>query len=102
MSIKKQFLKTKPICKIKFRLSGKETRNAKQIFLAGDFNRWDQTVTPMKALKNGDFVVTLDLETGREYQFRYLFDGIVWGNDPGADRYSHSLYGNCDNSVVSI
>lgn len=54
----------------------------------------------MKKLKNGDYNVKLDLETGREYQFRYLVDELKWENDWNADKYVKSSYGNCDNSVV--
>ncbi len=102
LSIKKSYLKTRPICKVTFRLSTEEALDANSIFLVGDFNNWHNTITPMKALKKGGFVVTLDLETDREYQFRYFFDRIIWKNDPDADRYVHSSYGDCDNSVVSV
>ena len=47
-------------------------------------------------------VMTLDLKTDREYQFRYFFDRIIWKNDSDADRYVHSPYGDCDNSVVRV
>ena len=56
----------------------------------------------MKPLKKGGFTVTLDLKTGRDYQFRYFFDRLFWGNDPEADRYEYSPFGNCENSVVSL
>ncbi len=102
MSIKKQYLKTRPLCKTTFRLSKEESLDAKQVFIVGEFNNWDETATPMKPLKNGGFVVTLDLEIGREYQFRYNFDKIKWGNDTQADTYLYSSYGNCENSIVAI
>ena len=102
MSIKKQFLKTRPVCKVAFRLSKNESKDAKQIFLVGDFNEWDENNLPMKPLKKGGFVANLDLETGREYQFRYYFDHNAWDNDPQADNYIHSSFGDCDNSVISL
>ena len=102
MSIKKQFLKTRQICKVAFRLSKEESRDAKQIFLVGDFNNWNENKLPMKPLKKGGFVANLDLEPGKEYQFRYFFDKLVWGNDPDADNYVHSSFGNCDNSLISL
>ena len=102
MSIKKKFLKTRPVCKVTFRLSKEEAKDTKQIFLAGDFNNWNETKTPMTPLKKGGFVATLDLKTGREYQFRYFLDKLVWENDPEADKYVHSPFGNCNNSVVSL
>ena len=56
----------------------------------------------MKKLKNGDFTVTLDLETDREYQFRYLVDEKYWENDWCADDYVRSPFGTSDNSVVIV
>lgn len=102
MSIKKHFLKTRPVCKVTFRLSAQEALDVKSIFLVGEFNDWNKTKTPMKPLKKGGFVMTIDLKTDREYQFRYFFDRIIWKNDSDADRYIHSSYGGCDNSVVSV
>jgi 1,4-alpha-glucan branching enzyme len=102
LSIKKSYLKTRPVCKVTFRLSEKEALDATTIFLVGEFNNWSKTQTPMTPLKKGGFVVTLDLETQQEYQFRYFLNRMIWKNDPDADRYVHSSYGDCDNSVVTI
>jgi hypothetical protein len=56
----------------------------------------------MKKLKSGAFTTTLDLEPGREYQFRYLLDEKIWGNDIDADKSVSSLYGDRKNSVIVI
>ncbi len=56
----------------------------------------------MKKLKDGDYSIKLDLETGRAYQFRYLIDEVKWENDWNADKYVRSVYGDCDNSVVIV
>jgi 1,4-alpha-glucan branching enzyme len=102
MSIKKQFLKTRPVCKVTFRLSKDDANDAASVCLAGDFNGWDKTATSMKKLKDGAFSVTLELAAGKDYQFRYLLDGQTWINDPMADRYVSSGYRGSDNFVVSI
>ncbi|HDI59484.1 MAG TPA: glycoside hydrolase [Desulfobacteraceae bacterium] len=102
MSIKKQFLKTRPVCKVTFRLSRDDARDAQSACLAGDFNGWNKSGVPMKRLKNGSFSLTLDLATGKDYQFRYLIDGHTWVNDPRADRYVSSGFGDSDNFVVSV
>jgi hypothetical protein len=44
----------------------------------------------------------IDLQAGREYQFRYLIDDTRWENDPKADRYAKSPFGDSDNSVVIV
>ena len=41
MSIKKRYLKTKPICKVTFRLSKKAAKGAEKVYLVGDLiERW--------------------------------------------------------------
>ena len=56
----------------------------------------------MAKLKRGAFTITLDLDIGREYQFRYLVDGTEWKNDEAADRYVPSPYPGVENSVVVV
>ena len=46
------------------------------------------------------FSVKLNLEAGKEYQFRYLLDGQKWENDWNADKYVPAPYSNAENSVV--
>jgi 1,4-alpha-glucan branching enzyme len=95
--LKKQYLKTKSVCKVTFYLP--EAINGDEVFLVGDFNDWDETATPMERLKDGRYKVTLNLEKGQEYQFRYLVDG-EWHNDWEADKYVLNPFSG-DNSVVS-
>lgn len=101
MSIKKQFLKTKPVCKVTFKVSADDAGNAKTIQVLGDFNGWDKSAAPMKALKSGGFTQTINLETGKEYQFRYLVDGENWMNDPEADAKVTNEF-NSENDVVKV
>lgn len=100
MSLKKQFLKSKPVCKVSFRLEASEAAGATKVQLLGDFNNWDESVEPMTALKSNDFTATLELEAGKEYQFRYLVDGSTWKNDTQADSFVANSFGE-ENSVVS-
>ena len=99
--IKKQFLKSKPVCKATFTLPAEAAPEAEKVVLVGDFNDWDTTEgIEMKKLKNGTFKVVVDLESGKEYQFRYLIDNDTWENDWEADNYVQTPFG-VDNSVVS-
>ncbi len=102
MSFKKQYLKSKPVCKVVFKLSKEEAKNADSVRLLGDFNNWDVNAEPMKKLKNGDFTATLDLAKDNDYQFRYLLDDSAWENDWEADLYVPSPISLEDNSVISI
>jgi hypothetical protein len=71
------------------------------VCLMGEFNDWSPDATPLKRRTNGDFSVSLDLETGRSYRFRYLIDGCNFENDWEADRYEPNPYGGQD-SVVEV
>jgi len=102
MSIEKKFSKTKPVCKVKFSLSGDQYKSASSILLVGDFNNWQLGETPMKMTKTtGVWSVSLDLESGKSYQFRYLIDGNSWENDPEADGFIPSGLGS-ENSVLAL
>ncbi len=73
---------------------------AGQVHLVGDFNQWDQHRTPMRQTgPDGAWRVTLDLEAGNEYEFRYLIDDETWHTDAGADGFVTNDYGT-DNAVV--
>lgn len=102
MSIKKRVLKSKPVSKVTFKLSKEAAKASAQASLVGEFNDWDYGATPMKRLKNGSFTVTIDLENGREYRFRYLLDNQLWENDWEADNYEYCRFANCDNSIVTV
>jgi hypothetical protein len=67
-------------------------------YVLGDFNQW-QASHALAAQKDGSWRVTIPLEPGRAYEFRYLVDGSLWMNDSEADRFERNPYGE-DNSVV--
>ncbi|AEE15796.1 isoamylase early set domain-containing protein [Treponema brennaborense] len=102
MALYKTYMKTQKICKVKFELSAEAAAGAERVWLAGDFNSWSSVDTPMKKQKDGSFSVTVPLETGCEYQFRYLLDGKRWENDWAADKYVPAPFSNTDNSVVIV
>lgn len=69
------------------------------IYLVGGFNGWNCCTHPLRQVRDGTWSITVELETGRVYQFRYLIDGHQWTNDEHADAYVHNPYGG-DNFVV--
>ena len=97
--LKKQYLKSKPICKVTFYTAPQQ--DADIVTLVGDFNSWDEVATPMQPLKDGRFKVTLELDVDAEYQFRYLVDDAEWHNDWEADKYVPNPFSG-DNSVVRL
>jgi 1,4-alpha-glucan branching enzyme len=102
MSLKKRYLKTKPVCKVTFRVPKTVAKGAGAISIVGEFNDWRPGATPMKGLKSGEFTATVDLPAGKEYQFRYLIDEETWENDGSADKYVRNGFGDSDNSVVIV
>ncbi|MCF7885532.1 MAG: isoamylase early set domain-containing protein [Candidatus Marinimicrobia bacterium] len=99
--IKKRFLKTKPECKVHFKLTKKEIGSAQSVNLVGEFNDWDKQSHPFKKLKNGDFSLTLNLPKNKTFQFKYLIDGEKWMNDKSADSQAPSPYPGVNNSILS-
>ncbi len=98
MAIKKQYLKSKPICKVTFSIEAPE---AKKAAVVGSFNDWNTKKAPLKKLKNGTFKATLDLDKDSSYEFKYVVDG-EYVNDAAADAYAWSDYAGADNSVVTV
>lgn len=98
MAIKKQFLKSKPVCKVTFTVPAAQ---AKQVTVAGNWNEWNTEVEPLKKLKNGTFKGTVNLEAGQAYEFKYVVDG-QWQNDVEADAYAWNDYAAADNSVINL
>lgn len=86
-SIKNNYLKTMPKCRVTFRLPKEAAPEAQHVTIVGDFNNWNITETPLKRLKSGDFKVTLELPCNREYRFRYIIDANHWENDQFADKH---------------
>ena len=102
MAFKKQYLKSKSVCKVTFKLSKEQAHEADVVRLVGDFNQWDLSSPPMKKLKNGSFITTVNLTKDSQYQFRYLLDDKAWENDWDADLYIPSPISFADNSVVQV
>ena len=103
MSIKKQFLKSKQVCKVTFSLTKEEAFDAAKVQLLGDFNNWNvEDAIDLKKFKNGSYKATLDLETSKSYQFKYLIDETKWENDQAADSYVNNGIDAQENFVVAL
>ncbi len=101
MSIKKKYLKSRPVCKVTFQLP-KGNGRVQDAFVVGDFNNWQTDATPLKRQKDGKLAATVELESGREYQFRYFLNGEKWANDDAADGAAPTAYPDTENSVVAV
>lgn len=96
--LKKSYSKTGKVCRVTFKYDNPE--NAETASLAGQFNNWSLEDNPMKKLKDGSFSVTLSLQSGHSYPFRYVLEGNTWVNDEDANSYVPNEYGEEDSVVV--
>ncbi|RJQ55488.1 MAG: hypothetical protein C4526_03565 [Nitrospiraceae bacterium] len=97
----KQYLEDGSTCRVTFRLSKAAAPEARSVTVVGDFNDWDMSGIQMIKLKSGDFSVSVDLSSGREYKFKYLIDGDRWENDWHADKYAPNSFGADDSVVIT-
>ncbi len=96
--ISKTFIKTERglVARVTFTLS--QSFWADTIHLVGDFNNWNRSSHPFQRDHEGRWALTVVLEVGRVYQFRYFCDG-EWMNESQADAYVHNPHGS-DNFLV--
>lgn len=97
--LKKSYTKTGTLCRVTFKLPAEV--NAETATLCGEFNDWDVGANPMNKLKDGSFSVTVSLDVGRSYRFRYWLDDARWENDWEADSYEPNDFGS-DDSIVTV
>lgn len=102
MSIKKQFLKSKDVCKVTWTVDKKTANGASSISLSGSFNDWSLSANPLTKLKSGDFKLVLELPKNNDYEFRYLMDGETWMNDTEADHFVDNQVSNESNCVLTL
>jgi 1,4-alpha-glucan branching enzyme len=69
------------------------------VSVVGEFNHWDPFAHPLKKRSNGTRSVSVELEPGRSYRFKYLADDGSWWTDPDADTVDNGHAG-VDSLVV--
>ncbi len=98
MSIKKQFIKTKPVCKVTFSVEAKEATTASVV---GDFNSWNIAAGELSKLKNGTFKGVFEMPKDATYEFKYVIDG-VYSNEPEADSFRWNEFAGTENGVLEL
>jgi 1,4-alpha-glucan branching enzyme len=74
---------------------------ADRINLVGDFNNWDPESLPLRQDRQANWQVEMELDAGREYRFRYLFDDSHWVYDWHADKSITDSGGGNDSVVIA-
>lgn len=96
----KSYLKTKKgVVKVTFELPS--AIEAQQAVVVGEFNDWNPDATPMKRKKDGSFSAALNLESGKEYRYKFYLDGARWENDPQPDRLVQNIFGTQDSVLLT-
>jgi hypothetical protein len=73
---------------------------ANAVQVAGDFNGWDPTRTPLEQAPGGAWTVTLPLTPGR-YEYMFVVDGRHWVADPFAAEENDDGFG-MRNAVLDV
>jgi 1,4-alpha-glucan branching enzyme len=76
-----------------------DKKNAKSVFVAGDFNNWDPKAGKMTKAKDGSFRTCLSLTPG-QHQYKFVADGTWVADDDAQKRVQNEL--GTVNSVVEI
>ena len=97
MALTKQPSRTNGTTTVTFRIPAEA--GAARAELLGEFNNWSPA--PMQPQPDGGHDLTVELESGHTYRFRYLLDGHRWENDWHADAYVPNEYGG-DDSVIDL
>ena len=96
--MKKTYSKTGRACRVTFELPAEV--EAESVALCGEFNDWDKSKHQLKRRKDGSYSITISLEPGQSYRFRYWLDGERWENDWDADGYVANEFGSEDSLVT--
>jgi 1,4-alpha-glucan branching enzyme len=72
---------------------------AKVVCIAGKFNAWDTSSTPMKKGKDGTWRIKLKFPPGK-YEYKYFVDG-AWASDLKCSELVPNPFGT-NNCVISV
>lgn len=94
-------VKTKPELKMKRQkvVFLFESAEAREVFLAGDFNNWDPKAHPMKDDGTGRWSRFVMIPPGK-YEYKFLADG-QWMEDPQNEQICLNSFGTY-NSVLNL
>jgi len=74
--------------------------SANEVCIAGSFNNWQPSATPMIRTGEGKWVKELALAPGR-YEYRFVVDG-QWVDDPAAKETIPNSYGGFNAVLVVV
>ena len=72
---------------------------ARKVYLAGSFNKWDAKKISAKKDSKGNWNAKVSLKPGR-HEYKFFVDGC-WVNDPGCSNCVPNAFGTC-NCIIEI
>jgi predicted lipoprotein with Yx(FWY)xxD motif len=74
-----------------------------KVYLAGEFNEWKPALPAYLLTKaaNGNYTITIKLEVGKQYAYKFVLDGLNWVADKNAKDFVEDGFGG-KNSVVIV
>ncbi len=99
--IKKQYSKTKPVCKVTFSVPVAQVGEGVDLRVLGQFNEWSWDKGLRMPAKKDSYQADLELAAGQAYEFRYMANGQAWFNDEAADDYTATPFFS-HNSVLVL
>lgn len=80
-------------CKMRVTFAMPAIKGCDCLYLVGKFDEWPESVYRMQRADDGTWFLVLELEAGREYQYRYRTDKGLWQTDimnvPNSDGINH-------------
>ena len=95
--LKKNYTKSGRTCRVTFKVPAEI--EAETVALLGEFNAWDAERHLLKKRKDGSHSLTISLDAGQDYRFRYLLDGERWVNDEAPDGLVFNRFGTRDGVI---
>jgi len=74
-----------------------ENADANEVFLIGDFNKWNPKTHPMKRDGNGTWIRDVIIPPG-EYEYKFMVDG-KWKEDPQNEQLIPNCFGTYNNII---
>lgn len=102
MPITMSRLKSRPVCKVRFKIDAEDAMNVDEAYVVGSFNSWSPESHPMKKNKNGSFALELEFPCEQEISFRYLLGDGNWLNEKEATEYRYCEFACTDNSILKL
>jgi 1,4-alpha-glucan branching enzyme len=100
MITKQKIVRTKdPKVRVTFKMPALDGCNC--LYLVGKFNDSNESVFRMQRADDGTWFLALELESGRDYQYRYRTDNGIWHTDPVAKSHVPQ-YDGSPSSVLSV